>query len=101
LHAKVYAELASAELVAVADVDSESLNGVQARYGVDGYADYHQLLERDDIDVVDICTTDKLHLEPVAAAARAGKHILGEKPLASTVEDCDLMIQAAAAAESS
>ena len=98
LHARVYSELESAELVAVADVNEECLSSVTARLGVEGYGDYNQLLERDDIDIVNICTTDKLHLEPVTAAARAGKHVLVEKPLASSVEDCDTMIQAASSA---
>ena len=98
LHARVYSELESTELVAVADVNEECLSAATARLGVEGYADYNQLLERDDIDVVNICTTDRLHVEPVTAAARAGKHILVEKPLAISVEDCDTMIEAAASA---
>ena len=96
LHAKVYAESEFAELVAVADLNQESLSNFKAGEGVDRYEDYRQLKDRDDIDVVNVCTTDRLHLEPVLGAAAAGKHVLVEKPLACTVKDCDAMIQATA-----
>src|SRR5210317_2143598 len=43
--------------------------------------DYHELLVRDDVDVVDICVPNRLHEEVVIAAAKAGKHIYCEKPL--------------------
>ena len=53
------------------------------------------LLRRDDVDAVSICTTDELHLEPALAAASAGKHLLIEKPLALTPQDCDRIIEGA------
>jgi len=95
LHARVYAELDSAELVAVADIQQERTQNLVSQYGVRGYADYNELLEKEDLDIVSVCTSDELHLAPVLAAAAAGKHILVEKPLAVNVPDCDTMIQAA------
>lgn len=84
------------ELVAVADVRDEVVQDVAKRYGAaHWYADYRQLLERDDIDLVDICTPEFLHHEQVTAAAAAGKHILCEKPMASSVAEADGMIEAA------
>jgi len=94
LHARVYAELESTELVAVADIQAEKAQHFISEYGVKGYTDYDELLEKEDLDIVSVCTSDELHLEPVLAAASAGKHILVEKPLAMNVEDCDSMIQA-------
>lgn len=57
-----------------------------------------ELVARDDIDVVDVCTPQHLHRDLVVAAAAAGKHILCEKPLAATPSDAKVMVDAAAAA---
>jgi predicted dehydrogenase len=61
---------------------------------VDIYEDYRQLLQRDDLDVVSICTPPFAHKEPVMEALRNGKHVLCEKPLAPSLQDCDDMIEA-------
>src|SRR5438046_1897211 len=81
LHARVYAESETAELVAVADVDAGRAAEVAARHGCEWHADYQELLARPDVDAVSVCTTDRLHSEPVIAATRAGKHVMVEKPL--------------------
>ena len=95
LHAKVYKQLEVCQLRAVADIDSRRLDEVSSSLEVEGYTDYRELLGRDDIDAVSICTTDEFHVEPAVAAANAGKHILVEKPLALTPQDCDTIIEAA------
>ncbi|GAB90844.1 Gfo/Idh/MocA family protein [Gordonia rhizosphera] len=59
------------------------------------YTDALDLIARDDIDVVDVCTPQHLHRDIVVAAARAGKHILCEKPLAATPADAQAMVEAA------
>ena len=56
------------------------------------------MLERDDIDVVDICVPGHLHAEIAIAALEAGKHVLVEKPLANTVAEAEKMVATAAAA---
>ncbi|MBN3521995.1 Gfo/Idh/MocA family oxidoreductase [Algoriphagus lutimaris] len=56
--------------------------------------DWRKLLERDDIDAVDICTPNDMHAEIAIAAAKAGKMILCEKPLARTVEEAKKMVDA-------
>ena len=61
-------------------------------------ADYRELLAREDIDAVDICTPNDSHHAIVAAAAAAGKHIYCEKPLAMTVAEAESMAQAVARA---
>jgi predicted dehydrogenase len=86
LHARVQAELPNATLVAVSDLDADRLGAVANRHGADAHSDYRQLLERDDIDAVSICLPDRLHLDAATAAARAGKAILLEKPMAHTAE---------------
>jgi predicted dehydrogenase len=59
--------------------------------------DWRKVLERDDVDAVDICSPNALHAEMAVAAARAGKHVLVEKPMATTLADADAMIEAAEA----
>jgi UDP-N-acetylglucosamine 3-dehydrogenase len=95
LHAQIYRQLDACDLVAVADVNQIRLAEVSASLEVDGYTDYRDLLRREDISAVSICTTDELHVEPVLAATGAGKHVLIEKPLALTPADCDQIIEAA------
>jgi predicted dehydrogenase len=97
LHAKVYAELQPCQLRAVADVSPARLEQATEALGVPGYADYRDLLAREDVDAVSICTTDEAHVEPAVAAAEAGKHVLVEKPLALEARACDQIIEASRA----
>ncbi|GAA2017899.1 Gfo/Idh/MocA family oxidoreductase [Terrabacter terrae] len=60
--------------------------------------DWRRLLERDDIDVIDICTPGDTHAEIALAALEAGKHVLCEKPLANSVEEAEAMAAASEAA---
>ncbi len=71
--------------------------GLAADYGVACEPDYQTLLSRDDIDAVLIATPHADHCAQVLAAAAAGKHVLVEKPMATSVADCDRMIEACAA----
>ena len=57
--------------------------------------DWHRLLERDDVDLVDVCTPGDTHAEIAIAALEAGKHVLCEKPLANTVAQAEAMAEAA------
>ncbi len=60
--------------------------------------DWRKVIERDDIDAVDICTPNDSHAEIAIAAAKAGKMILCEKPLARTVDEAEEMLKAVEAA---
>ncbi|MFZ1753345.1 MAG: Gfo/Idh/MocA family oxidoreductase [Caldilineaceae bacterium] len=66
--------------------------GLAAEYGVDFVEAYADLLARDDVDAVLIATPHINHIDQVLQAAQAGKHILCEKPLATSVADCTRMI---------
>jgi predicted dehydrogenase len=57
--------------------------------------DWRRLIERDDIDLIDICTPGDTHAEIAIAALDAGKHVLCEKPLANTVAEAESMVEAA------
>jgi predicted dehydrogenase len=60
--------------------------------------DWREVIGRDDVDAVTICTPNALHAEIAVAAAQAGKHVLVEKPIATTIADADRMVDAARAA---
>jgi len=60
--------------------------------------DWHALIKRDDVDLVDVCTPGYLHAEIAIAALEAGKHVLCEKPLANTLAEAEDMAAAAARA---
>ena len=67
-----------------------------ARLGwAESSADWREVISRDDVDVVDICTPGDTHAEIAIAALRAGKHVLCEKPLANTVAEAEAMTAAA------
>ena len=94
-HAHVYHLLPQADLVAVCDLNEARARDIADKYAVPHvYTDYRDLLSRDDIAAVSIATPDFAHREIAVAAAEAGKHILVEKPLATTVEDADAILAA-------
>lgn len=89
----------SINIAGVATTRSETAEGAASEIGCDFYTDdYRVLLERDDIDAVDICTPNNSHHEIVLAAAAAGKHIYCEKPLAMNVAEAEGMAMAVKAA---
>ena len=70
-----------------------------AKYGwAESATDWRSVLERDDIDIVDICAPGWMHADIAIAALEAGKHVLVEKPLANTVAEAEAMTQAAQSA---
>lgn len=76
------------KIMGVATTRAESAQKAAAEVGCDvAVADYRELLARDDVDVVDVCTPHDSHEEILIAAAKAGKHIYCEKPLARTVDE--------------
>ena len=82
-------------LVCVADVRADAARAAAERHNADTWTtDYRELLARDDIQVVDICTPYELHEEHTVAAARAGKHVICEKPIATTLAEADRMLAA-------
>lgn len=100
IHAEHLARrIPDARLEAIADIDAHVAKSVAERLGVEkAYADASQLIADPDIDAVVIATLRGLHPALIAEAAAAGKHVFSEKPLASTVEECDTAIAAVAKA---
>ncbi len=89
------------ELMAIADPTPArlELGGEVSGLGPDGrHADAASLLARSDLDLIDVCTPQHLHRDLVIAAAASGRHVLSEKPLATTPRDAWAMVAAAEAA---
>ncbi|NLD49475.1 MAG: Gfo/Idh/MocA family oxidoreductase [Clostridiaceae bacterium] len=95
LHIQVYSSLPQVNLVGFFDENLQRMEDISNRYHIRAFQTIDELLESSLIDAVSICTGDQNHLSPVLKACRAGKHVLVEKPMARTIEDCDIMIDAA------
>ncbi len=93
-HARCVAQSADGELVAIADVDLARAKELADHHGAAAYAGHRDVLASEDVDAVIVCTPDWAHREVCIDAAADGKHVLVEKPLAMTVEDCDAIIAA-------
>jgi len=95
------AQSGNSELAAIVSGNAANARKLADFYGIDGiydYGAYDEMLARDDIDAVYIALPNGMHAEYTIRAARAGKHALVEKPLATTVAECEAMIAAADAA---
>jgi predicted dehydrogenase len=96
-HARVFREMDEAELVAVVDVDVARAEKIAEQNGARAFTNLQEMLDRVDVDAVSIATPDHLHRDPVLLALNAGKHVLVEKPLATTAYDARAMVNAVAA----
>lgn len=86
------------QLTAVAGRNADGVRAAAAKLGWESAeTDWRRLIERDDIDLVDICTPGDTHAEIAIAALEAGKHVLCEKPLANSVNEAERMTAAAEA----
>jgi predicted dehydrogenase len=97
-HASSYALLPNVEIVAMADPAPNRLGASVAdfcaHFGAKAYADGLEMILKEQLDAVSICTNPILHRPFTEAAAARGLHVLMEKPMAGTVEDCDAIIAA-------
>jgi predicted dehydrogenase len=95
-HLNNYRKIESAEVVAVADISEAELARVAEHYGIaDTYPAFRDLLARDDIEAVDVCLHNNLHMPVAVAALEAGKHVYCEKPMAGTYVDAETMYRTA------
>src|SRR5690606_35830676 len=85
-----------ARLAAVADLDPKLVAATVERTGARGHPNAEALLADPDVEAVIICVPHKFHAALAEAAIAAGKHVLLEKPMAVTVEECDRLAAAAA-----
>jgi predicted dehydrogenase len=97
LHALAYAR-AGCRIVAVADVDAARGRALADQFGAEHVPEWGGVLGRGDVEAVSVCLPHNLHAAAVLAAAAAGKHVLCEKPIATSLADADRMIAACRAA---
>jgi predicted dehydrogenase len=86
--------IAGARLVAVCDSEQARADALAAKFGVPAHYDLGDMLAHKDIDVVVVLTPSGLHPQHAIACARAGKHVVVEKPMALRLQDADDMIRA-------
>ncbi|GIX05841.1 MAG: hypothetical protein KatS3mg115_0244 [Candidatus Poribacteria bacterium] len=80
-------------IVAVTDPESSRRQEAQERFGCRAYETFEALLEDEEVELVVVATPSVFHAEQSIAAMEAGKHVLCEKPFATTLEDADRMIE--------
>ena len=95
VNAEIYSTYNRASLAAVCDLDEARARQAADQWGAGRvYADYREMLRDPDIDAVAVATPDFAHREAIVAAADAGKHIIVEKPLATTRQDLEQIAEA-------
>jgi len=98
LFAQILADNKQVDFVAVCGRDIARAKGFAARHGLAAFDDVSRMVESERIDVVVVATPHPSHASVANAAMRAGSHVLVEKPMATTVADCDRMLEAASRA---
>src|SRR5512139_2227241 len=95
IHAAAFKMIAEGEVVAVASTPPGAAKKFAEERGIaKAFDDYRDLLADKDIEMVNLCLPNDLHAEVAIAAAKAGKHVVCEKPLCRTLEQADRMIAA-------
>ena len=96
MHRAAWLKADGARVIGVADLAPELAREAAAELGAERWtADYRELLDWAEVDAVDVCTTENSHGQIASDAAEFGKHVLVEKPIATTLADADRIIEAA------
>ena len=95
IHAAALKAITRSAFTAVCGRDGKKSMEFAVRYGVKAYTNVTEMVTKEKLDVVTICTPHPAHRAPAIEALRAGANVLIEKPLASSLEDCDVMLSAA------
>lgn len=95
VHIASYRKADGVELVAGADIDEATVEASAAKHGFKGYADWREMLQEEELDIVSVCTPPFLHREMAVEAMQRGIHVMCEKPIAATTEDAEAMAVAA------
>jgi predicted dehydrogenase len=95
-HARAYGKMQNAKIVAAAEVDRERREKFAKDLGLaNSYENYEDMLEKESLDIVNVCTWPKTHCDAVVKAAKSGcKGIMSEKPMATNLGETDQMIKA-------
>lgn len=93
-HVRIYREMEDVELAGISDVDQQRVEAMAVQFNTKGFTDYKEMFA-EGLDAVSIVVPTKLHKQVVLDALEAGLNVLVEKPIADTLENADLMIEAA------
>lgn len=94
-HLPEYAANKQVEIVAVCDTIAERAEEMAALYKAKAYTDYKEIVNLEEVDVISVCLPNYLHAPVSIASLNAGKHVLCEKPMATSKEEAEAMIDAA------
>lgn len=94
-HARVYSELAEADLVGLSDANAETAKAIGEMFGAHAYSDYHELLEKEKPEAVSVAVPTALHEQVVTEVLKSGAHVLVEKPIAATLDEGRRLIELA------
>lgn len=94
-HLPEYAAREDVRIAALYDVNLERAQALAVQYGAKAYATCEELLADPAIDAVSVCSANTSHAQIAIAALEHGKHVLCEKPMATTLADCEAMAEAA------
>jgi predicted dehydrogenase len=95
-HLKAFTQLQNegkAELAALADLKEDARNKAAAQYGVKPYADFREMIEKEKLDAISVVTPDAFHANIAVSGLEMGCHVLCEKPMATTMEDCYRIVE--------
>lgn len=93
-HARAIKDAKGAHLVGATARRPDQVEAFAAEHGCRSFATLEEMLADDSIGAISVCTPSGLHMDPAIAAAKAGKHVIVEKPLEITTERCDAIIKA-------
>ncbi|KIL35492.1 hypothetical protein SD71_13340 [Cohnella kolymensis] len=98
-HLEACMSLPHIEVSAICDLREDRVRYLGDRYSIQGqYTDEDDLITREDLDLIIVVTFEKEHLRPTLKALQAGKHVLVEKPVTTSIEEAEMMQKAAEAA---
>jgi UDP-N-acetyl-2-amino-2-deoxyglucuronate dehydrogenase len=95
MHASVLNAIKKSAFTSVCGRDEKRTQEFASRYGVKAYTNVTEMVSKEKLDMVTVCTPHPAHKDPTIQALKAGANVLLEKPLASSLEDCDAMLSTA------
>jgi predicted dehydrogenase len=95
-HLTTYAKIPAAKVIACADIDPAAADGTAERFSIPNvYYTAQAMLQRDDLDAIDVCVHNNLHMPATRAALESGRHVYCEKPMAGAYRDAVTMLETA------
>ena len=96
-HVDALSLIPEAEVIALCDVYMDKCEALKKSYSLNAncYTDHKEMLEKEDIDIVAVATSDKAHAKSTIDALKAGCHVVCEKPMSLFVEECEEMVKTA------